>query len=72
MAIKVQIPAPLRSLTGGADQVEVEAGVESADESKGDDGEDADDLHDDGQGWGGCLGGPGHRGPRRSPSSRWL
>ena len=25
MAIKVQIPAPLRSLTGGADQVEVEA-----------------------------------------------
>lgn len=25
MAIKVQIPAPLRSLTGGADHVEVEA-----------------------------------------------
>jgi sulfur-carrier protein len=25
MAIKVQIPAPLRSLTGGADEVELEA-----------------------------------------------
>lgn len=25
MAVQVQIPAPLRSLTGGADQVEVEA-----------------------------------------------
>jgi len=25
MAIRVQIPAPLRSLTGGADEVEVEA-----------------------------------------------
>ena len=25
MAVKVQIPAPLRSLTGGADSVEVEA-----------------------------------------------
>jgi len=26
MAIRVQIPAPLRSLTGGADEVQVEAG----------------------------------------------
>jgi molybdopterin synthase sulfur carrier subunit len=25
MAVKVQIPAPLRSLTGGADQVDIEA-----------------------------------------------
>jgi sulfur-carrier protein len=26
MAVKVQIPSPLRSLTGGAEEVEVEAG----------------------------------------------